>query len=139
MFRGCFQGIRNLYTPMDDKLFKKQSTFTFNIHRLIEQAYKLGFQLSIGEAYRTPELQNSLSIQEIRLAPDRAHMKRLAVDFVIIKDNFMLFQDPFQYKHDSEICKSLIDYWLSLNTMNEWGGNFKEELFEPRHFEMKDL
>ncbi len=119
-------------------LSEKQSVFTFNIHRLIKQAYKLGFELQFGEAYRTHEQQNELSVGNVKWSHDRAHMLRLAVDFGIIKDDLKLFQSPFEYDQHLILCKPLSDYWLSLNTLNEWGGNFKEDDFSPEHFEMKD-
>lgn len=117
-------------------LREKQSLFLFNIHLLIEWAYKNGFELTFGEAYRTQEQQ------EIHVAAGRSktlnsrHLQRLAVDFNIFIDG-NLINDPVK-------IKPLGDFWASLHTDNVWGndwnrdGNILDERFsDPYHFECK--
>jgi len=124
-------------------LREKQSIFTFNIHRLIEQAYKLGFELTAGELYRTPEQQKIYFDTGRSKTMQSLHIERLAVDFNIFKDGRMLFQESTQYEQDVMTCKPLGDYWVSLNTANSWGADWgkdnnplNDKFRDPYHFQM---
>ncbi|HJY63847.1 MAG TPA: M15 family metallopeptidase [Ignavibacteria bacterium] len=107
-------------------LRKQQSIFTFNVHKLIEFAFKLGFELTFGEVYRTAEQQKIYFDSGRSKTMNSMHLQRLAVDFNFFF-NGELINDP---KH----LKKFGDYWKLLNTSNRWGGDFKT-LSDPYHFE----
>lgn len=117
-------------------LSDKQKIFTFNIHKLIEFAFKNGFELTFGEVYRTIEQQTIYFNTGRSKTMKSRHIERLAVDFNIFKDKILL--------NDALKIQPLGEYWMSLNTENVWGGdwdrdhNTLDETFkDPYHFEMK--
>src|SRR5690242_19312946 len=117
-------------------LREKQSLFVFNIHLLIEWAYRNGFELTFGEVYRTAEQQAIYLASGISKTQNSRHLVRLAVDFNIFR-NGLLINSPID-------IKPLGDYWVTLNTDNVWGGDFNrnhsvlDETFkDPYHFETK--
>lgn len=114
----------------------KQSVFTFNIHKLIQYAYRRGYVLTFGEVYRTQEQQRLYFNTGRSKTMNSRHLQRLAVDFNVFKNGALLSR-PIDFK-------PLGDYWESLHTDNRWGGdwdrddNLDEETFrDPYHFEMK--
>ena len=126
-------------------LGEKQRIFTWNIHLLIEFAYKQGFQLSFGEVYRTLEQQKIYFQTGRSKTMNSLHLKRLAVDFNFFKDGRMLFQDAARYSEDVMLLKPVGDYWISLNTDNRWGADWdkdgnplNDKFRDPYHFEMQD-
>jgi peptidoglycan L-alanyl-D-glutamate endopeptidase CwlK len=123
-------------------LSEKQQIFTFNIHLLIQEAFRLGFKLTFGEVYRTPEQQKIYFDIGRSKTMDSRHLQRLAVDFNIFKDGVILFQDKNNYEKDVLSCKVLGDFWLSLNTSNRWGADWdkdgnplNDKFRDPYHFE----
>jgi hypothetical protein len=106
-------------------LVTEQAAFLLDVARLIFRATELGFTLTAGELYRTPEQQ------EIYLKTGRSstmnslHLKRLAVDFNIFKDGKLV--------GDKATLAPLGAYWESLNPLNSWGGNGKK-LVDTPHF-----
>jgi hypothetical protein len=111
---------------MASELHKMQVTFTDNISYLIGFAYNQGYELTFGEAYRTPE-QAALNAKKGTGIVNSLHCKRLAVDFNVFKDG--------EYLTKSEDLKELGEYWKSLNKDNAWGGDFKS-LPDGNHFSM---
>lgn len=133
-------------------LSDKQKVFTFNIHRLIEFAFKNGFELTFGEVSR-PQSQiwlnyygydisnNNGVLSLIKRTPtsktlQSRHYDRLAADFNIFKNGQLI--------NDAAIIQPLGEFWITLNTENVWGGDWNrnhsvlDETFkDPYHFEMK--
>ena len=132
-------------------LSEKQQQFTFNIHLLIQEAFRLGFKLTFGEATRPIEqvwlnfygysITNTNGVlslvkkQPTSKTLNSKHVDRLAVDFNIFKDGILI--------NDPKIIQPLGEYWMSLNTENTWGGDFNrnhsilDETFkDPYHFQM---
>lgn len=106
-------------------LSEKQRLFTRNIARLIEYAYANGYELTFGEAYRTPE-QAALNAKTGAGIANSLHTQRLAVDFNLFKDG--------QYLTASAAYKPLGEYWESLDPLNAWGGRFTRQ--DGNHFSM---
>lgn len=117
-------------------LRKQQSIFTFNVHKLIEFAYKMGFELTFGETYRTAEQQKIYFDTGRSKTMNSMHLQRMAIDFNFFKDGILI--------NDAKIIQPLGEYWMSLNTSNCWGGDWNrnhsvlDETFDdPYHFECK--
>lgn len=117
-------------------LSEKQRIFTFNIHKLIEWAFKNGFELTFGEVYRTIEQQKIYFDTGRSKTMDSRHIQRLAVDFNIFISG-ILINDPIK-------IQPLGEFWITLNTDNVWGGDWdrnhsvlNETFKDPYHFEMK--
>jgi hypothetical protein len=84
------------------------------LSRLIDWAYEHGYELTIGEAERTPEM--------VRLYAERGtgseqsvHLLRLAIDLNLFKDG--------KYLADTEAHRPLGEFWESIG--GSWGGQFQ--------------
>lgn len=117
-------------------LSERQQLFTFNIHQLIEFAYKKGFKLTFGEVFRTEEQQRIYFNTGRSKTMNSRHLQRLAVDFNIFIDGKLI--------NDPALIQPLGEFWMSLNTDNIWGGDWNrnhsilDETFkDPYHFEIK--
>lgn len=135
-------------------LSERQQIFTYNIHLLIEFAYKNGFTLSFGEATRPIEqvwlnfygfkiVNNNGVLSLVKKTPtsktlNSLHVDRLAVDFNIFKDG-VLINEPLK-------IQPLGYFWMALNTDNIWGGDFDrdgsfldESFIDAYHFQMRQI
>lgn len=117
-------------------MLKEQSIFAFNVAALLSAFQIREYQISFGEAYRTPE-QEAIDISKgISKTSNSMHLKRLAIDLNIFKNGVQVTD-----------AKELIEfgnYWRSLNTLNRWGGDWNkngiatdEKFSDPSHFEMQ--
>jgi hypothetical protein len=98
-------------------LREKQSLFVRLTAKLIDHATSLGFELTYGETYRTPE-QAVLNAKRGTGIKNSVHTERLAVDFNLFKDGKFL---PHTEQH-----KPLGEYWESLHPDCRWGGRFND-------------
>lgn len=94
---------------------QKQSRFVRLVARLIEHAYSIGYELTFGEAYRTPEQAalNAKSGSGIRAS---LHCERLAIDLLLFRDGV--------YLKGSEDYRPLGEFWETLAPDCAWGGRF---------------
>jgi len=106
-------------------LSEKQRKFTIYVARLIDYAYRMGYELSFGEAYRTPE-QAALNVKNGSGILNSLHCKRLAVDLNLFKDG--------EYLRDSSMYAFLGSYWKTLNPLCCWGGDFVK--VDGNHFSL---
>lgn len=107
-------------------LGEKQRLFTRNIGKLIAFAYEAGYELTFGEAHRTPE-QAALNAKKGSGIARSLHIERLAVDLNLFKDG--------QFLSASEDHAPLGEYWKSLHPLNRWGGDFKRK--DGNHYSME--
>jgi hypothetical protein len=124
-------------------LREKQSIFALNISKLIIKAYELGYEITLGEAYRT-ESQQYLYFEgyklmkigsDLKLAQTRRksrtmnskHRKKLALDINLFKNG--------KYLTDKESFKPLAEYWKSLHPKNTCGYFWNWDL---GHFQMSE-
>lgn len=101
-------------------LFEKQVTFTFLLAQLINYAYAHGYELTLSEAYRTPE-QAAINAKTGKGIKNSLHTVRLAIDLNLFKDN--------KYLTKTEEYKELGVYWESLSDDGYkccWGGRFND-------------
>lgn len=94
-------------------LGEKQREFTLMVASLIRWAYEHEYELTFGEAYRTPE-QAALNAKNGTGIANSLHTKRLAVDFNLFREGKFL-----QYTEDHQ---PLGEYWESIG--GTWGGRF---------------
>lgn len=115
-------------------LVREQSSFLLHVAELIRKASELGFLVSAGELYRTPE-QQALHVKNGRSKTmNSQHLKRLAVDL-----NFFREQANGEYVLTYEVAElqALGNYWESLDPANRWGGNWNSFKDTP-HFERRE-
>jgi len=106
---------------------ERQSVFVLNIALLIQHTYSIGYELTFGEALRTPE-QQAIYIKNGRSKTiNSKHLTRLAIDLNLFKDGV--------YLTATEDYRLLGDYWKNLNQENVWGGDFGD----GNHFQMTKI
>lgn len=96
-------------------LGQKQRRFTAMVARLIQFAYENGYELSFGEAYRTPQQARWNAERGIGIA-NSLHCDRLAVDFNLFRDGV--------YLTETEDHRPLGEFWESIG--GAWGGRFND-------------
>ena len=103
----------------------EQAAFLLDVGRLVQKATELGFQVTAGELYRTPEQQ------EIYLKTGRSktmqslHLQRRAVDLNFFMDGKLIY--------NKAAIAPLGVYWESLHPLNSWGGH-GVKLVDVPHF-----
>ena len=101
-------------------LGEKQRTFTRLVGLLIAHAYWLGYELSFGDAFRSPAQAAANAAAGIGIK-NSLHTQRLAVDFNLFKDGAFL--------SDSADHEPLGEFWESLSGPGYtccWGGRFSK-------------
>lgn len=93
----------------------KQRLFSLLVSRLLSRAYELGYELSLGEAYRPPETA-ALYAKKGKGISGSLHSQRLAIDL-------NLFQDG-TYLRKSEDHRPLGEWWEKQHELCRWGGRF---------------
>jgi len=101
---------------MSRTLGQKQRRFAWCVSMLIQHAMREGYEVTFGEAYRTPEQAKRNAEAGTGIA-NSVHTLRLAVDLNLFKDGVFLTA--------SEDHKPLGDYWKTLDPDARWGGDFK--------------
>lgn len=96
-------------------LGEKQRLFTRLIGLLIAEAYRLGYELTFGEALRTQAQAITNATKGVGIS-NSLHLDRLAVDFNLFKDGV--------YLKDTSAHEPLGLYWESLHPLCAWGGRF---------------
>lgn len=107
-------------------LGEKQRLFTRYVGMLIAHAYKHGFELTFGDAYRSPAQAAANAAAGTGIAKS-LHTQRLAVDLNLFVNG--------QFMTDSSAHKPLGEYWKSLDPLNRWGGDFKKP--DGNHYSME--
>lgn len=105
---------------MTETLRQKQSRFTLGIARLIQQADSLGYEVTFGEAWRTPQQAAWNAAQGIGTSTS-LHIERLAIDLNLFKAG--------RYITDGEGHSELGRWWKSLGSDYRWGGDFAKKDF----------
>lgn len=97
-------------------LRKKQSKFARMVADLIIKAYSLGYEVTLGDAYRDPRLHGELGVKKGYGHPKSAHKNRLAIDLNLFKDD--------KFLEGTSAHKELGEWWESQG--GSWGGRFND-------------
>lgn len=101
-------------------LREKQHIFAHLTAMLIMQAIDMGYQVTFGETYRSPEEAERLSLLG-RGIKNSLHTQRLAIDLNLFKDG--------RYLMKTEEYKPLGEWWENMTTTDYqccWGGRFED-------------
>jgi hypothetical protein len=95
-------------------LGQKQRAFSRCVGLLLLQAYRLGYEISLGDAYRDPRAPYG--------HPESLHKSRLAIDLNLFKAG--------KYLRSTEAHRELGEYWERLGQREglplRWGGRFND-------------
>lgn len=133
-------------------LGEKQRAFTGLVGKLIAFAYSSGYELTLGEAFRTeeqaelnamgpvlrgraadliatqyPELAKKIRGSSTFGIRGSLHGKRLAIDLNLFRNGY--------YLTDTDSYKPLGDFWKTLHQDARWGGDFMAP--DANHFSLE--
>lgn len=92
-----------------------QKQFAHDVAILIQEAERMGFGVTLGEAWRTPEMAKMYADQGKGISGS-LHIRRLAIDLNLWKDN--------EYLKKTEDHAGLGAWWKSLGPEHCWGGDW---------------
>lgn len=87
-----------------------QSEFARLVPRLIDKAFELGFEVTLGDAYRDPRVPYGHLFS--------AHKKRLAIDLNLFRNGVFL--------EATEEHRELGEWWKQQHELARWGGDFHD-------------
>lgn len=99
-------------------LREKQSRFAKLIPRLIDKAYELGFEVTLGDAYRDPRVFGPTGQKRGYGHASSAHKVRLAIDLNLFKYG--------EFLGDSSAHIPLGEWWEQQDPYARWGGRFRD-------------
>ena len=103
---------------MTETLGQKQRRFAKMVAALIAKAYELGFEVTLGDAYRDPRVHGNMGVKLGYGRANSCHKLRLAIDLNLFKDGEFLEQ--------SSDHEPLGTWWEKQGTDYRWGGRFND-------------
>jgi hypothetical protein len=103
---------------------KLQEEFAQAAARLIQKAAELGYGVTLGEAWRTPQ-QAQWDADHGTGISHSLHTERLAIDLNFFKDGNLVT--------DGSKLRDIGEWWKSLGSNYRWGGDFVH-LPDGNHF-----
>lgn len=99
-------------------LRKKQSEFARLVGKLILKAYDLGYEVTLGDAYRDPRVHGAMGVRKSYSHPKSAHKIRLAIDLNLFKNG--------EFLETTEGHRPLGEWWEKQHPDARWGGRFSD-------------
>jgi hypothetical protein len=96
---------------------EKQRLLAKLLPRLLDKAHELGFEVTLGDAFRDPRLFGMPGEYKGYGAAWSCHKFRLAIDLNLFRDG--------DYLTRTEDHEALGKFWESLHPECRWGGHFK--------------
>jgi hypothetical protein len=109
---------------MSESLGDKQRRFAKLVPRLIDKAHELGYEVSLGDAYRDPRVFGQLGESKGYGHRKSAHKQRLAIDLNLFKGG--------RYITNEEGHKELGAWWKSQGADHAAGIDFQD----PNHYSL---
>lgn len=104
-------------------LRERQSLFAMLVSRLIQRAISMGYDVTFGEVWRTPQ-QAAANAKSGAGISNSLHLDRLAVDLNLYRNG--------EWLTDSEAHRPLGDWWKAQHPEARWGGDFKDSRGRPK-------
>ena len=99
-------------------LRQKQSEFARLVARLIDKAGELGYDVTLGDAYRDPRVHGALGVKMGYGHSKSAHKQRCAIDLNLFLDG--------EFCGDTESHRALGEWWEQQHPNARWGGRFAD-------------
>jgi hypothetical protein len=100
------------------KLGDIQKQFAKDVPRLIDKAHELGFEVTLGDAYRDPRSHGKLGERIAYGNKFSCHKVRCAIDLNLFKNGV--------YLTSTEDHRPLGEWWEAQDPLNCWGGRFND-------------
>jgi hypothetical protein len=97
-------------------MYEMQIKFSRMIPLLLNKAFELGYEVTLGDAYRDPRLHGAAGVKLGYGAPNSNHKRRLALDLNLFKNG--------KFLTTTEDHRLLGEYWESIG--GSWGGRFND-------------
>ncbi len=97
-------------------LRQQQSRFASKVADLIIQAEAMGFEVTLGDAYRDPRVHGAFGEKKAYGAAKSFHKQRLAIDLNLFKDG--------KFLQGTDAHRPLGEWWESQG--GTWGGRFND-------------
>jgi hypothetical protein len=97
-----------------------QEQFAQDAARLIQKAAELGYGVTFGDAYRTPQQAAANAASGAGIS-NSLHCERLAIDLNLFKNGV--------YITDDRGHRELGTWWKTLGPNHRWGGDFPKRDF----------
>lgn len=107
-------------------LREQQSKFARMAADLIIKAYELGYEVTLGDAFRDPTLHGEFGVKKGYGAAKSFHKKRLAIDLNLFKDG--------KYLGSTEDHRQLGEWWESKG--GSWGGRWAGARADGNHYSL---
>jgi hypothetical protein len=111
-------------------IISEQAVFLQDVARLLPYCASIGFIVTLGEGYRTPEHQLEYFKKKLSKTKIGQHTKRLAIDF----NFFRMEENKIVPVTDAKRLSDIGKFWKSLDPKNDcgilWG-------WDTYHFERK--
>jgi len=95
-----------------------QSEFAKLVPRLIDKAFELGYEVTLGDSFRDPRVFGELGVKLGYGHPKSAHKQRLAIDLNLFKDG--------KFLETTEDHRLLGEWWEKQHPLARWGGRFQD-------------
>jgi len=99
-------------------LGQTQRQFARLVGRLIERAYEMGYEVTLGDAYRDPRVHGEMGEKSSYSHPSSAHKVRLAIDLNLFKDG--------RFLTETDDHRPLGEWWEQQHELARWGGRFRD-------------
>lgn len=99
-------------------LGEKQKAFAKAIPRLIDKAHELGYEISLGDAFRDPRVHGTIGEKVAYGHRNSCHKAKLAIDLNLFKDGVYLSR--------TEDHRILGEWWEAQGEDHTWGGQFDD-------------
>lgn len=99
-------------------LSQKQRLFAKLVPRLIDKAHELGFEVTLGDAYRDPRSHGKLGEKGVYGNRFSCHKVRLAIDLNLFRDG--------KFLTTTEDHRPLGEWWEQQHPDACWGGRFED-------------
>ena len=101
-----------------ETLGQKQRRFAKLVARLIDRAHELGFEVTLGDAYRDPRVHGEWGAKKSYSAAKSVHKQRLAIDLNLFKNGV--------YLTNSSDHRPLGEWWEKQAPDCRWGGRWND-------------
>ena len=96
----------------------KQKKFAKLVAGLLNKAHEMGYEVSLGDAYRDPSVFGVLGEKRGYGHPKSGHKQRLAIDLNLYHEG--------RYLTETEDHRLLGEWWEGVDPDCRWGGRFND-------------